>query len=136
MSTPVGTATTGLTVDAFLEFLLQHQFDSDKIYKFLCASLQYERYVQLVNRMERVVNASVPAGVKKAVWQRRQSRIKGRLFEMLIQFVLTAVEPFTTWSNVNTTTSELDILVQIGPSGAIIPSLRDWGTHFISECKF
>lgn len=136
MSAPVVASTTGLTVDALLQFLLQHQIDDDKIYKVLCAPLQYVRYIQLVDRMGRVVNSKAPAGVSKAEWQGRQSRIKGRLFEKLIVLVLTAVEPFTAWTNVNTTTSELDILVQIGASGAIIPSLREWGTHFISECKF
>jgi len=127
---------TGLTVDDLLKFLLQHQIDDDKIYKVLCGSLQYTRYRQLVSRMRRVVNFQKPGGVSKPAWQGRQSRVKGRIFEKLVDLLLRAVVPFKTWTNVNTTTSELDILVQIGPSGAVIPSLREWGTHFISECKF
>jgi hypothetical protein len=136
MIAPAADASSGVTVDELFKFLTQHQIDDEKIYKVLCGSLQYARYRQLVNRMKLVVNASKPDNVSTAKWQGRQNRIKGRIFERLIDLVLKAVEPFTTWTNVNTTTSELDILVQIGPSGGVIPSLREWGTHFISECKF
>jgi len=136
VNVPATGSATGLTVDDLLKFLLQHEIDDEKIYRVLCGSLQNARYRQLVSRMKRVVKSQKPVGVSKAEWQGRQSRVKGRIFEKLIALVLRAVVPFKTWANVNTTTSELDILVQIGPSGAIIPSLREWGTHFISECKF
>src|SRR5260370_29860201 len=75
-------------------------------------------------------------GVSKATWQGRQSKIKGAIFEELIDLVLKTAEPFETWQNVITTTSEIDILVKLGPSALIIPSLREWGTHFICECKY
>src|SRR5208283_4996030 len=136
MSAGATGSTSGLTVDVLLKFLVQHQIDDEKIYKVLCGSLQYQRYKELVGRIKVVVDAKTPAGVSKAEWQGRKSRIKGRLFEKLIVLVLKSVEPFKSWTNVNSTTSELDILVQIGPSSVIIPSLREWGTHFICECKF
>jgi hypothetical protein len=136
MTRPTVSASTGVTVDELLEFLVQHQLDDDKIYAFLCGSLNTARFRQLVHRIEIVVKAQQPAAVSKATWRGRQSKIKGRIFERLIEMILKVVEPFKTWANVNTTTSELDVLVQIGPSGGIIPSLREWGTHFICECKF
>lgn len=129
-------SSTQVTVPQLLRFLTQHQIDDEKIYQFLCGSLATPRYTQLLGRIKLVVKAAKPKGVSSATWQGRQSKIKGAIFEELIALVLKVAEPFEAWKNVITTTSEIDIFVKLGPSALIIPSLREWGTHFICECKF
>jgi hypothetical protein len=125
-----------LTADDLFRFMIQHDINDDKIFNILCASLDKSEYKRLLSRIDKVNSREKPAGKPRPSWEGKKNRIKGKLFEKLVGVVLSSVEPFTSWNNVHTSTSEIDWVVQIGPSGGVIPSLREWGTHFLCECKF
>ena len=127
---------SGVTAQDLLEFMVRHNVNDNRIFEILCGTLNKPRYLQLLGRIDRINSMQKPARQPKVVWEGRKNRVKGKLFELLIDLVLRIVEPFTTWKNINTSTSEIDLLVQIGPTAMVIPALREWGTHFVCECKF
>jgi hypothetical protein len=125
-----------VTAQELFRFMIQHNINDTKIFEILCGTLNNARYLQMLRRIDRVNGLPKPNRISKPSWEGRKNRVKGQLFEVLIGIVLRCVKPFTGWTNVNSSTSEIDWLVQIGPTAALIPALRDWGTHFLCECKF
>ncbi len=125
-----------VTAEDLFAFMVQHNITSNRIFEILCSTLNKARYLQLVRRIDRINALTRPHGIAKTAWEGKKNKVKGKLFEKLIEIVLRTVEPFRSWTNVHTSTSEIDLVVQIGPSGQVIPALRDWGTHFLCECKF
>jgi hypothetical protein len=49
--------------------------------------------------------------------------------------VLKSVRSFKSWSNVSTSTNEIDLLVEVGITCQVSPVIRQWGSHFVCECK-
>src|SRR5690349_15152572 len=124
------------SLEVFLQFMVQSNTDDVAIYQHL-ASLDRGRLKTLLKRLETVENAKPPtkgSGAKE--FAGRRDSVKGRLYEQIIRVFVDGVKCFASWSNVSTTTNELDILIQLGPSAQFIPALRLWGTHCICECKY
>jgi len=86
-------------------------------------------------RIERIEQAPRPTGIPAAVWNGKKSKVKGQAFEGMMCTVFRSVPSFTVWKNVTTTTNEIDLLVKIGLAIQVSPIIRQWGSHFLCECK-
>jgi hypothetical protein len=64
-----------------------------------------------------------------------KSRAVGMLFERIVQLLCDGCEAFTTVTNVRTSTAEVDVLIELGPTAALIPMLRAAGSHMLGEAK-
>ena len=64
-----------------------------------------------------------------------KNRLKGRAFEAMIGLIIKSVPSFNVWKNVTTTTNEIDLLVKVGLAIQVSPIVRQWGSHFLCECK-
>ena len=53
----------------------------------------------------------------------------------MISLIIRSVPSFSVWKNVTTTTNEIDILVKVGLTIQVSPVIRQWGSHFLCECK-
>jgi hypothetical protein len=136
VSTGANASDGSITADQFLQFIINKGIDSPKMFEILCVPVNSNRYRQLLSRIDRVNTAPRPRRMNTEKWEGRKNRTKGKIFESVVGVLLRSVEPFTAWTSVKTTTSEIDWVVQIGPTGLAIQALREWGTHFLCECKF
>ncbi|MGJ5814874.1 hypothetical protein [Paludibaculum fermentans] len=109
--------------------------NEDMLYQYLCPPLPPNTVTKWLVRINRIETRQRPTGVTAAEWQGKQSRIKGRAFEGLVRRVFKYVPAFTVSGNVATTTNEIDLLVQVGLSIQASPAIRQWGPHFLCECK-
>lgn len=129
----------------FLKDLCGKDIDPDEsIYEFL-STTDTSRLNTLIARLERV--RACDAGflsktrsarhkykARKAI-QAEQSRILGRLLEQIMLSLLRGCKGITVLSNIRSTTSEIDFLVQVGPLALAIPIFKSAGTHIIGEAK-
>jgi hypothetical protein len=136
MGTSAVTQNSKVTLADLLQYMVNNPVDSKQIFDYLCTGFNNTEYSKIVAEIEAINTSKRPADKTTAQWEGEKNAAKGHLFEKLMSVVLKSVEPFSTWNNVHTTTSEIDIVVEIGPSGTFIPALREWGTHFLCECKF
>jgi hypothetical protein len=120
-----------------LEYMNTQQVDDAKIYSFL-SQVDTARVACWLSRLDRVVAAKKPddPSITDKKWTGRKNAIKGKIFERLVGAILCGIKGFDTWKDVTTTTNQLDMLVHLGPTAQFSPALREWGTHFICECKF
>ncbi len=123
------------TLDQWLAWGTQNNIDDPKIYDFLSPPLPAGSITRWLTRIERINNASKPNGVTATEWRGRKSHIKGHAFERMLRVVLRSVRFFHSWQNVGTTTNEIDLLVELGIGSDGSPVLKQWGSHFIVECK-
>ena len=128
-------APTNFTLDEWLAFAATNNLDDARIYDFLSEPLPPGTVTRWLARIDRITNAVKPSGVTAAKWRGRKNQIKGRAFEQMLAAVLRSVRFFSSWENVGTTTNEIDLLVQVGIGCQVSPVLRQWGSHFICECK-
>jgi len=73
--------------------------------------------------------------VKQKAVEGAKSRVVGMLFERIVQLLCDGCEAFTTVTNVRTSTAEVDVLIELGPTAALIPMLRAAGSHMLGEAK-
>jgi len=73
--------------------------------------------------------------VKQKAVEGEKSRMVGALFEKIVQLLCDGCEAFTTVTNVRTSTAEVDVLIELGPTAALIPMLRAAGSHMLGEAK-
>lgn len=119
-----------------LEFLFEHDANDDLLYSHL-ERIDGPRLRKIIDRLGRVDAATVRGAAKaKKAFEGQRSALKGRLYEQLVVAIVDGVQCFISWSNVQTTTNELDVLVMLGPRSRWIPAMRDWGSHCICECKY
>jgi hypothetical protein len=119
----------------WLEMAVTNDVDDIAIYEFLCPPLPPKFVTRWLQRIQKIEDAPRPNGVSVAVWRGKKSKIKGHAFEKLIGSILRTIRFFTSLKNVATTTNEIDVLVEIGMGCQISPVIREWGSHFICECK-
>jgi hypothetical protein len=127
--------TNNLTLDQWIEFTLTNNVDEDFIYSYLCPPLPSNSVTRWLERIERIEDASKPKGTSAAKWNGKKNRLKGRAFEAMIKLIIGAVPSFSVWKNVTTTTNEIDLLVKVGLKIQLSPVIRQWGPHFLCECK-
>lgn len=124
-----------LTLEQYIEFALTNDIDDDLIYGYLCPPLPPNAVSRWLERIELIESRTRPQGTSAASWNGKKSRIKGLAFERMIASILRNVTSFALWKNVGTSTNEIDLLVKIGPAIQISPVIRQWGSHFVCECK-
>lgn len=122
------------SLESFLEFMVENKIDDDQIYSHL-ARVDVGRIETLLNRLEKVEDLNSPRGRGAPGWKGRRNALKGKIYEQIVAEIVAGVSCFESWTNVNTTTNEIDILIVLGPTGRFVPALRQWGTHCLAECK-
>jgi len=122
------------SLKAALDYIVTNNVDHDVLYSQLAPSdtAKVRRYR---TRFMSIVAKTYPANSSKSrrSWISQQNGLKGRCFEHMMRSLLPTV--FQTWERIQTDTNELDILIEHGPMCSFFPSLREWGTHSICECK-
>jgi hypothetical protein len=131
---PTGASNT-LTLAQWVEYALENGVNEDLIYNYLSPPFPPKSVSRWIARFNRIENAAKPPAVKPAQWKGKKSRIKGRAFENMARSVIRCVPSLSVWQNVATTTNEIDLLVRIGLAIQVSPIVRQWGSHFICECK-
>jgi len=124
-----------LTLDQWIEFALKNNLNEDLIYSYLSPPLPPNSVSRWLARIERIEKAAKPKGIAAAEWNGKKNRAKGRAFEAMISLIIRSVPSFSVWKNVTTTTNEIDILVKVGLTIQVSPVIRQWGSHFLCECK-
>lgn len=133
-STPQGSP-GNLTLEQWIEFALNNNINDELIYSYLSPPLPANSVSRWLTRIERIEKAARPRGVSRAVWSGKKNRLKGRAFESMIGLIIRSVPSFDVWKNVTTTTNEIDLLVKVGLAIQVSPIVRQWGSHFLCECK-
>ncbi len=126
---------SALTLEQVLEYLIRNNIDDPHIYDYLTASVDQKQIEGWIGEIDEINARVKPAGMSLKAWEGEKNRLKGKCFEQLGGLVLKTVKPFKSWDRVNTPINEIDWLVSIGPTALHLPAMRDWGTHFICECK-
>jgi hypothetical protein len=110
--------------------------------KELIARLQVVRSlnVKAIAGARSAFNAKANAPRRHAIFKQKavegaKSRAVGMLFERIVQLLCDGCEAFTTVTNVRTSTAEVDVLIALGPTAALIPMLRAAGSHMLGEAK-
>src|ERR1700728_3163410 len=124
-----------LTLEQWIDFAQKNNINDVLIDRFLCPPLPPNTVSRWLSRIERIEKAARPKGTPAAEWSGRKSRLKGRAFESMVQSIIKSVPSFSVWKNVTTTTNEIDLLVKVGSTIPVSPIIRQWGTHFLCECK-
>ncbi len=128
------------SLDTLLHYLSSHQIDDPKIYNHLCTrdTRRLNSLLRALNRTERAQHKPTKhrSRASSRSFKSYQSGLKGKIYEQIAKEILSSVKCFTASTNVQTTTNEIDILVELGPSATWVPALRLWGSHFVCECKF
>jgi hypothetical protein len=122
-------------LDEWIAFGIKNNINEELLYSYLCPPLPPNSVSRWLKRIDRVETAPKPAGVKAATWKGKKNKIKGHAFESMIRSIVRSVPSFTVWKNVTTTTNEIDLLIQIGLLIQASPIIRQWGSHFLCECK-
>jgi len=125
-----------ISVEDMLVFLTQHASTNSAIYDLIYEKVDETRFLQLIARAEQVKNSIRPANQSAGAWRTRQNVLRGKIFEQIVGLFLRASKPFQAYNRIISPTNELDWLVVFGPLQNTVPSFREWGPHFICECKF
>lgn len=83
-----------------------------------------------------VYDKLIHVGKSKKQFEAEKSAKKGKLFEQVAETLLANISCFGVRADISTATNQLDLLVALGPWSGVVPAFREWGTHFICECKF
>ena len=124
-----------LTLEQWIEFALKNDLNEDLIYSYLSPPLPPNSVSRWLARIEHIEKAAKPKGITPAQWSGKKNKVKGRAFEAMIGLIIRSVPSFSVWKNVTTTTNEIDILVKVGLTIQLSPIIRQWGSHFLCECK-
>jgi hypothetical protein len=126
---------SALTFDEWLDFGRRHNMDDSRIYDFLTGTIDQAAVDQRIAEIDEIDARPNPGGFSKKGWEGEQNRLKGAAFEALGGLVLQTVRPFHAWNNIQTTINEIDWLIELGPLALNLPTMREWGTHCVCECK-
>ncbi|MBS1851774.1 MAG: hypothetical protein JST79_12735 [Acidobacteria bacterium] len=118
-----------------MEFALKNDINDNLIYNYLSPPLPPNSVSRWLARIDRIEKAARPKGASPAKWSGKRNKVKGRAFEAMIGLIIRSVPSFSVWKNVTTTTNEIDLLVSVGLGIQISPVIRQWGSHFLCECK-
>ena len=126
-----------MTAGAFLDlakFLQEQPNPDEEIYKYLSITDRI-RLGQWLDRLQVVRDFPIPTGKKKKIKQAQRSRLQGKILEQAVRVLLDGCKCISHGGNVRSTTSEIDFLIKIGPTGIVVPALRKAGTHLLGEAK-
>jgi hypothetical protein len=126
---------SSFTLDEWLDFGRRNNINDARIYDFLTGTIDQAAIDQRIAEINEIDVRPNPGGFTRQGWEGERNRLKGAAFEALGGLVLQTVRPFHAWHNIQTTTNEIDWLIELGPLAQHLPVMRDWGTHCICECK-
>lgn len=132
----------------FNEFLIdlcnQNQVPDDEVLKYL-SHTNLTKLESLLKRLEKVrsLKAATVVAARKPTHrvktrkqaEGQQARMVGALLERVIAVLLNGCKCIAQLSNVRTTISEIDFLVQTNTLAAAIPMFKAAMTHLIGEAK-
>lgn len=132
----IGTAIDSLA--SLINLLNDNSIDNDLIYQYL-GTVDIDLLSASISQFKKIDAEEMPEGLKgKAAkeWNSDKNSRKGKAFEKILEALLApGGRCFSAWTRLQTATNELDFLVALEPLSSIMPMLREWGTHFICECK-
>src|SRR5580692_4890037 len=128
-------ATPGLTLDQVIDYMIKNNINDARIYEYLTLPADITAINACLASIDQIDGQPKPNGMKKKTWEGQKNQQKGACFEQLTGLVLQTVKPFKSWDKVHTTTNEIDWLIQMGPTALHLPTMREWGTHCLCECK-
>jgi hypothetical protein len=114
----------GYNIKEFLFAIADQEINSAaEILKF--NSVQLQEYTNLLERF------------KKTNSSRSSTTEKGKSLEEIVQFVLTEAAVFEIYSNVRTSSNEIDVLTRLNKKGKFFKAqgLLEFQDTFLSECK-
>lgn len=126
------------SLDFLIEQLALNDLDDEKIFAHFC-TVDKKKLKAKLKALQKISDLPYKAGGKwpsKKSFESDRNARKGKIFERLAAELLRGIKCFGVSHNVHTSTNEIDILVGLGPSANFVPALKQWGTHFICECKF
>jgi hypothetical protein len=135
LTTAANGSSPNITLEEWIEFGLTNKINEELLYGYLSPPLPPNSVSRWLGRIDRIENCLKPKRVKSAEWEGKRNKIKGHAFERMIHSIFKTVPSFTIWKNVTTTTNEIDLLIQIGLMIQASPIVRQWGSHFLCECK-
>jgi hypothetical protein len=127
---------SALTLEEFLDFGIRNKIDDPKICDYLTGPIDQTAIDETIARIDEINHRPKPDGMSAKSFESLKNQQSGDEFEKLVGLVLKSVKPFQAWNKVGTPLNELDWLVVLGPTAIHHPAIREWGTHFICECKF
>ena len=132
-------------MNEFLRDLVEKDITPDEqIYSYL-SQTDLPRLKTLLARLDQV-RAADPSelamsrsschkyATKKSI-QGEQTRLLGKLLEQVMLVLLRGCHGINVGANLRTTTSEIDFMVQVGPTALVIPIFKSAATHLIGEAK-
>lgn len=128
--------TTAQTLHDLLPLLIDiKQTDiNEQIYQYL-ETIDRKRLKQLRTRLDRVIEIKKPAKLPMDVFKGKKSHAVGRVFEAMLKCLFAKGQALSAMTNVRSTTSEIDILLEVKPLGNVVPLLKVAGTHILAEAK-
>lgn len=120
-----------------LKYLAENDINDHRFYSCI-VPVDLSKLAQAVARFQKVETfkpSTRAQGKSVGNWISQQNRVKGKCFEAIMHVLLPNGTAFSSWTRVQTTTNEIDILVGLGPKSKWIRLFDNWGTHFICECK-
>lgn len=123
---------------ALIKALQDAPVENDAIYAYL-SSVDGALLSNQIATFRAIDAETPPAGQSRhetKQWSSAKHQRKGLAFEAILgTLLMPGGRCFTSWQRLQTDTNEIDYLVALEPKSGIIPVLREWGTHFICECK-
>ncbi len=132
-------------MNEFLRDLVEKDIPpNDQIYSYL-STTDLPRLKTLLARLDKVRSLDVtqlaklrPASHKhkaKKATQGQQTKLLGKILEIVMLTLLRGCHGISVGANLRSTTSEIDFMVQVGPTAFIIPIFKSAATHLIGEAK-
>lgn len=103
---------------------------NDQIFEYL-SPLDRPKFEKVLKTLNRALRAKVKGKSRQGA----KSLLIGSLFERLLGLLFDGKGAVSVLKNIRSTTSEIDLLLQVEPMGQFVPMLRDAGTHLIGEAK-
>nr|WP_295078806.1 hypothetical protein [uncultured Roseateles sp.] len=132
-------------MNEFLRDLVEKDIrPNDQIYSYL-SDTDIPRLKTLLSRLDRVRGIDPAALAKtrpkyhkyssrKSI-QGEQTRLLGKILEQIMIELLSGCKGIDVGANLRSTTSEIDFMVQVGPTALVIPIFKSAATHLIGEAK-
>lgn len=134
---------TSIAPDSSLLFVLEYITKNDIKDPTIWALLDRTDRATLTNLLSQVdsIDAEiydklVHTGLNSKQFETSKSGRKGKVFEKVAETLFRDISCFGTRTDIPTATNQLDVLVQMGPMANVVPAFKEWGTHFICECKY
>lgn len=132
-------AVASTTLEDVINFIAKSGIDNSAIWSHLDRTDKTavnNILIELDTAENEIYDKAVHTTVTKKQFETLKSGRKGKAFEKLSNELMAGLICFGVRSDVTTDVNQLDLLVSLEPNSSIVPALRNWGSHFICECKF